>query len=119
MDDREQIRQDWSQHETALFECAQAAWQAAGGYELCGWQAHSLAAVVGYGYPPQARREYQHVFLFERHQDGYHLRTVGKAPSDRSIGWFGVCLTARSTFIRCYPTGAWIADSRFSIPGAH
>ena len=57
---------------------------------------------------------YQHVFLFEKRnhdgQVGYHLRTIGKAPWYQSIGWFGVCLTAKSTFYKVFPVGQWVAE---------
>ena len=106
-----QIQAEWDTHEKTLIQCAQAAWGKDGaGYDLCSWEAHSLTAIVAFGQSARANQEYQHVFLFERRGNEYHLRTIGKAPWDRSIGWWGVCLTAKSTFYKCFPVGRHTAE---------
>jgi len=113
--DKSQLLQEWEAHDAALIKCAQQAWaQEGAGYDLWGWEAHSLTAIVAHGHPPRAKADYQIVFLFEnRNYDGrlcYQLRAIGKAPWYRSIEWRGVCLTAKSTVYKYFPAGQWMAE---------
>jgi hypothetical protein len=111
--DADQLKREWEAREQALFECAQRAWAARGGYELHGWHLSNMDAIVAYGTPPRAKWEYHHVFLFRKQNyKSTHLVAIGKAPWHKNIRWQGETFENKRHHVQSYPIGKWIVEKK-------